>query len=317
MEEWKRQFEEILRANDGLFTHSHMKLCGITRSQLRTKIRNGTWREYLPGVFVADAFPITPERRLRATMLYCGPNHALAGPTAASFLGFWDLWDENSPVHVTVDRRMNSTSSVIEGVTLHRTSRLEEDDLIEKSGLLATRPTRTLIDLCEYGTDADVVVLFADLEQKGMLNSLRRQMERLRAGRDLSLLDELLARTLLRRGPVDSPGEAIADHIFCSAGFIPARQYRVRAEGDGYRFDFAFPELRLAFEADGYKDHRNKYYADRDRDAAVAADGWLTIRITWPQLMNPAALRDRLIRIITRRAEQLGVPLTSLKRNAA
>lgn len=57
--------------------------CGITRSALRHKLRNGgPWRKVLPGVYAADTGTVTTEQREMAALLHAGPGSVITGPAA-------------------------------------------------------------------------------------------------------------------------------------------------------------------------------------------------------------------------------------------
>lgn len=70
--------------------------------------------------------------------------------------------------------------------------------------------------------------------------------------------------------------------------------------GDGepaIRVDFAWPERRLAVEADGRETHltHQAFERDRRRDQRVTAAGWRIVRTTWRQIrVTPAQLQQTL-----------------------
>ncbi len=65
-------------------------------------------------------------------------------------------------------------------------------------------------------------------------------------------------------------------------------QYRVGR----YRLDFAWPELKVAVETDGWATHgpREGFEADRARDAALMARGWRVLRVTYRRLQRQPTL---------------------------
>jgi hypothetical protein len=57
--------------------------CGITRSALGHKLRNGgQWRKILPGVYAANTGIVTPEQREMAALLHAGPGSIITGAAA-------------------------------------------------------------------------------------------------------------------------------------------------------------------------------------------------------------------------------------------
>ena len=59
-----------------------------------------------------------------------------------------------------------------------------------------------------------------------------------------------------------------------------------------YRLDFAWPELRVAVETDGWATHgrRQGFEDDRARDAFLLAAGWRVLRVTYRQLRHHPTL---------------------------
>ncbi len=59
-----------------------------------------------------------------------------------------------------------------------------------------------------------------------------------------------------------------------------------------YRLDFAWPELRVAVETDGWATHgrRQAFEDDRARDAFLLAAGWRVLRVTYRRLRRQPTL---------------------------
>jgi hypothetical protein len=72
----------------------------------------------------------------------------------------------------------------------------------------------------------------------------------------------------------------------------------------GIEPDFHWPAERVIVETDGRATHltRAAFQADRRRDAALAADGYLVVRFTWDDVCDqPAVIVDRLRAVFARR----------------
>jgi very-short-patch-repair endonuclease len=56
---------------------------------------------------------------------------------------------------------------------------------------------------------------------------------------------------------------------------------------DEYRLDFAYPDLKLAIEVDGYRWHSDPARMDADyaRRRSLEANGWVVMPYTWRQIM--------------------------------
>jgi very-short-patch-repair endonuclease len=122
------------------------------------------------------------------------------------------------------------------------------------------------------------------------------------------LVREALARGLCR--PEDLPFERPTDNDFEDrfrevvqrAGLPqPVAQYPV---GRG-RLDFAWPELKVAVETDGWATHgrRQAFEDDRARDAFLLAAGWRVLRVTYRRLRrHPTLVAAQLAAVLAQAA---------------
>jgi very-short-patch-repair endonuclease len=86
--------------------------------------------------------------------------------------------------------------------------------------------------------------------------------------------------------PTESALEARAWRRLREAGLPrPERQYEIRNANRRVvaRVDFAYPRVKLAIEADGYRFHssRTQWRRDIARQNALLELGWLVVRATW------------------------------------
>jgi very-short-patch-repair endonuclease len=156
------------------------------------------------------------------------------------------------------------------------------------SGIPTTTPTRTLVDLAG--------VVPPDVLEDALDDALRRRLTTL--SRMRRKLDELgrqgrpgtaVMRKLLA---VQDDGEPIPQSVL-ETRFMrllrqsglptPRRQYPIRAAGNVFVVDFAWPEAHVAIETDGYRWHsgRARWAQDLARRNALTALGWRVIHVTW------------------------------------
>lgn len=83
---------------------------------------------------------------------------------------------------------------------------------------------------------------------------------------------------------LDEPPDGMLEPRFArlakKAGLPPADfQHRVGR----YRIDFAYPELMIAIEVDGYgpRSSRRRFQDDLDRQNVLTTLGWTVLRFTW------------------------------------
>jgi hypothetical protein len=87
----------------------------------------------------------------------------------------------------------------------------------------------------------------------------------------------------------DSVLESFAMELGLASGRKPRLHWRIC---HGSRFiaevDFAWPEVRLCLELDGWKHHgtRAAFTRDRARDRTLFGLGWAVLRYTWQDVMN-------------------------------
>ncbi|MEB3214444.1 MAG: DUF559 domain-containing protein, partial [Leptolyngbyaceae bacterium] len=101
-------------------------------------------------------------------------------------------------------------------------------------------------------------------------------------------------------GRIESPREAM--FIRAVAKYKPEwidrieSQYQVKANGRVYRIDFAFTDIKLAFEIDGEHHYEEDIKAkDEDRDRALEQLGWVTVR-TGVSMVYSTSARNRTIK---------------------
>ncbi|WP_230425327.1 endonuclease domain-containing protein [Prauserella cavernicola] len=102
----------------------------------------------------------------------------------------------------------------------------------------------------------------------------------------------------LATGLAESPAESWTLLALAEADLpIPEQQYRITdlAGNDIYRLDFAWPELRVAVEYDGYEAHEGRGAADAAREADLTRRGWIVVRADAADLKDP----QRLIGAVT------------------
>jgi very-short-patch-repair endonuclease len=114
----------------------------------------------------------------------------------------------------------------------------------------------------------------------------------------------LLAHT--QPNPLESKLEVKAWRLLRSSRIAnPTRQLRVDvARGRWYRLDFAWPELLVAFETEGFEWHgsRARWKQDRVRTAALERLGWRIVVATWGDVtLEPNSTLERVAMALAER----------------
>lgn len=271
-----KQIGRKASAQGGRITTSQLHAIGLDHNAIRHRVVTGR---------------LIKEHREVYRVGYKAPGregrwHGALCAVRRSALSFWDasskleLWYSDYPkVHVTVDGYSGRDHR--DDIRVHR-QRLPESHVMELDGLRVTTVARTVVDMAfvmrkglvhvldraERREDFDLVklgqVIGAFKRRKG-IPALRRLIDVRHP--DASLLDTALERACL--------------DLF--AGLPPCRlQYVI----NDYRADFAWEDLRIIVEVDGFEWHKTRADANKDAKKALEleAEGWRVLRLTDDQV---------------------------------
>jgi very-short-patch-repair endonuclease len=184
------------------------------------------------------------------------------------------------------------------------------EDIKTIDGIPVTKPARTLLDLATVEPQRVIERCLDDMLRRRLvsLSFLDRWLndDRRKRHRGASLLRTLVDKRATI-GVTDSDLETELLTLLREAGLpIPMLQYVV--EHDGLfiaRPDFAYPEQRVAIEADGFRfhDRRDTFDRERARGNELEALGWLVLRITGHHIeRDPKAVVSWVSRALGQRA---------------
>ncbi len=263
----------------GVVQRRHALALGMTARQIERRLEAGLLVPVHRGVYRLAASPPTWHQGVLAACM-AGGDGALASHTSAA--GLWALRGiEPASTEITVRGPHRARLS---GVVVHRTDRLDGVDVSRRLGIPVTSPARTLLDL---GAVVGVDVLEPALED-AILRRLvtfalvRRTVERL--GRPGRRGTAGLRQLVEARDPATAPTESMLEDrlvaVLRRGGLRdPVRQHRV----GGVRVDLAYPEARLAIEADSRVWHAGR--GDVQRNSAkrnlLVGLGWRVLHFTW------------------------------------
>lgn len=218
-----------------------------------------------------------------AACLACGPTAVISHLSAAALLGILDRG--RRLVEVTIPR---SDRRSCPGVVVHRSLALPRADVTTVHAIPVTTPARTLIDLASVET-AEALEEALDAALRMRLVSMARLRWRLDeiggsgrngAGALRSLLDARAPTSVAAQSPLET---RVAQALREAGLPDPVKQYEIRDAGRLIAVvDFAYPDLRVAIEADSYRWHTGRQRFDHDlaRRNALTALGWRVIHVT-------------------------------------
>jgi hypothetical protein len=266
----------------GLVTSDQAYELGLTRGEIDRRVRTKRWRRLRRGVFALPGTPDTYEQRVLAVVLRAGPD-AVASHFSASVLhGFPDAIADSYDVTVVPGYQRR-----IPGVRVHRPGLLAEYDRTVLRGIPVTTYARTLVDCSAWMSLGQLArALDAGLVRRHTtLWSVDRSLSVLAAGpnRQPSKLRLLLEERGTGTLESESRPEIRLLRLIVGAGLSePVQQHRVRAGGERFRLDFAYPDQKVAVEYDGWDWHSTRTAFDRDRrrDRLLQLAGWTVLRFT-------------------------------------
>lgn len=263
--------------------------CGLTERQVSRLVSSGRWRRLHRGVFWTRPEGDPPLlTRLVAARLAAGDGHAGAGVVSGP--GAARLWGvETDRTEWTPELSLLRSARRRQPPGLHyRWRALAPDEVTYHRGLPVTTVARTLTDLARV-TSYPSMLVYADAALR--LGVADRTVLQAAA----AALPRRLRRALYDAdGRAESAFESRVRAELLAAGLPPPALQHVVRDGDGRfvaRVDLAWPDLRLAVEADGAEVHAGPAALRRDlrRQNLLVAAGWTPLRFTWPDLGTIAA----------------------------
>ena len=223
-----------------------------------------------------------------AALLAAGPEAIVSHRPAARL---WQLL-EDEKVEITVPRHL---APRLDGVVVHRSRDLGPHHVSRWMGFPLTKPARTIVDLG--------AVLPPDEVEDALDRALTRHLitiaavewtltELSRQGRDgAGVVGKILDERALGKAPADGQLEPRMARLLRRAGLPPAAfQYRIHSPVGLFlaRADFAYPELLLAIEVDGWESHGTPRAMEKDfvRQNGLVPYRWRVLRFTWAQVAH-------------------------------
>lgn len=266
------------------FTPMAARAKGITPWQLRSAVADGRVTRVFRGVYVAAGVELTPEVRGQCLATVVGPGAVIRDRTAAWLWGV-DVFDF-AELDVAPDIEISALRG---GNAAHRTGvaggtrDLRPDDWVELSGVRATTPLRTALDLgCSLQRRSALAAMDALSRRYGfMVVDLERALPRYRRRRGVVQLRQLVP---LVDGRAESMPESwtrleIVDHGLP----VPVPNFWVVHDGKRlFRLDLAYPRAKICVEYDGEEFHSSPEQRDYDeqRRSWLRQQGWFIIVLT-------------------------------------
>ena len=267
---------ELLAQQCGLARRTQLRELGVTRTHIAAHVAAGRWCAVAPEVISADNGRLDREQLSWRAVLHA-PAGRIGGRSALETFGLRGY--PPALVHVLCDRLNRPIP--LEGVALHVTGRWPDDEPCPAPGLPRTPAARAVVDAAawERWPRAAAGLTLAAVQQRIVTVT--------EIGAELALAGRVRHRAVVRgalldatRG-ADSVAEVDIEPLLRRAGFT---RWRRQVSAGGRRHDL---EIDLAdgtvlvLEIDGpVHDSPEARWADAARDAGIAAEGKLVVRIS-------------------------------------
>jgi hypothetical protein len=280
---------------------------GLTRDQVRQRVRSGRWRTLGRGVYDRggggpgpDVYAATRDEHGRratgAALAFPGAAVAVHSATVMHGLPLW----RPVPFEVAVNVPWGKWNGTVPGVVLHRMTMGDGDLLAGR--VPVTSVARTCADVARLLSLSDGLAATDAALRAGLVDlaDLARTVERSIDRRGIARARSVLSHADPRR---ESPAES-ASWVYFLRYRIPLPEVQVELRSRSGRLiarvDFWWKRARLVGECDG----RLKYatpddvYAEKRREDDIRSEGCGVVR--WgPADLRDAGLADRLRRFLT------------------
>ena len=279
--------------------HSRQALAvGVTRAAWFRRSESG---EVIPlgnGVFRLASWPPSWKQEVMAETLRSKNLTVASHRTAARLLKLDGIGEPVLEFTMLGSTGVNKRRGIV-----HRTRMLDPCDVTIVEGIPTTTAARTLVDLGAVVDKERVELCLEDALRRGLTSLARLQWrlgELCGSGRHgISVLRELLDERPIGTNPTESGLETkVWRLIYDSRLPLPIRQFEVVDNGRFVaRPDFAYPEVKVAVEADSYKWHGGRAAWQRElrRRNALQRLGWLVVHVTEEDVRTrPEAVIDEV-----------------------
>jgi len=240
-----------------------------------------------------------------AALLAAGEGAVLSHISAARRLGL-AVPPRDDSVHLSIPA---SRKANVRGAKVWRSRNLSSRDVANRARFRVTNLARTMVDLASVLDDGWLRAAFDSALQQdtAYVGWISRVLAKCGRGRRGASRLRLLVEEYRRGEEVpDSALESLAMELARATGRKPRLHYDVLDGGHHVaEVDFAWPELGLCAQFDGWKYHRTReaFVKDRTCDRALFEHGWTVLRYPWDDVVHePDTVIEGLVRAFELRA---------------
>jgi predicted transcriptional regulator of viral defense system len=292
-----RVIADLAARQHGVVARVQLLAAGLTREMIDGRIARGSLHRIHQGVYAVGHAKLTQEGRYMAAVLACGEGAALSRQSAAAH---WRIADYRGRIVVTAPGRRGRRKGTPFTV---RRGALYPDEVTTHDGIPVTTVSRTLIDLAGSST-LERAIREAEFHRLFDLGDLERLLMRHRNATGTRRLREVVRLAAEERNRTRSDLEDRFLELARRAKLPPPDvNATVELPVGTIEADMVWRDRRLIVELDGWQGHgtRRAFEEDRQRDLALAAEGWTAVRVTWRGLAR--GLPADLVRLLRARSQ--------------
>lgn len=305
---------DLAATQSGVITRAQARRAGLSAGAIDGCLANGLFRSVAHHVYRTAGTPQSESMAVTAAAL--GTGGRASHVSAARRLQLEsDL--PVSPIHTSVDAQrcrprlrrveVETVHHSFFSVVVHRSVSLAER-VPTIDGIPCASADQVLIEIAPLLSAEHLEAVFERARRLGLVSTERLAWRfgeiggRGRPG--TPKIRELLAQA--QPTALDSRLEVKAWRMLRASRLTdPVRQLRVDLPANRwYRLDFAWPELLVAFETEGFEWHgyRARWKQDRIRTAGLERLGWRIVVATWDDVVSaPAATVERIAMALSER----------------
>lgn len=277
----------------GVAARRQLLALGLSEKMVDGRIARGALHRVHQGIYAVGHKRLTREGHYMAAVLACGDGAALSHRSAGAHWGITNYSGRIAVTATTRRRRANSSFSV-------SSPKLHPDEITCHDGIPTTTVARTIVDLAAtHPAAVDRAIREAEYRRLFDLTDLEHLLARYPTRKGSGRLRALLACFGEANAHTRSDLEERFLVLAGEAGLpLPDVNALVELPSGVIEADIVWRDRHLVVELDGWQAHgtRSAFERDRERDLALAAAGWRTVRVTWLGLSD--GIPPDLLRLI-------------------
>lgn len=273
-------------------------------STLTAALASGTVTRVGPGLYADSHSAATLQCKLSVAQQWLPPSAAVTGMAALWCLGWRPF--EPDVVHAIAPVRVRQPAPA--GLHMRRSDL--EFEPVKLNDLTFTSPADSLILAWRYTNEKDRLGFALDAFRGGLVRPgdvSRRLSGHPRVPHRELLVDAIVAAN---NGVASALEYRAHSDVFVGTEWEQwVRQAEVVVAGRRFYLDFLHEESRVVVEFDGARFHSADAQRRRDieRDALLAGEGYVTVRLTWEDVWGrPEWCRQQVRKVVAQRMQRVG-----------